>query len=192
MFFFLLTGCKENVFQGVVSYDMDYVDKTKKMNDSLISRYIGKSQIYFFKENKYKSVMTGILEPTVIYSGKETLYSTIKGSSKIEYVNVSERSEKLLSVVIKEKQEVILGYECDVLKITTNDGVIAVYFSDNLKINEESYQSHKKGFWDVLFKKTKGAIPLKWVTNTSGLKLTIKANKIEPKILNDSIFKRPK
>ncbi|MDB0601178.1 DUF4412 domain-containing protein [Tenacibaculum maritimum] len=190
--FLLIFGCQKKTFQGTILYDMDYIDKSGQMNENQVDKFIGKNQVYFFKNNKYKSVMNGMLQLTLIYTGKDTLYNTIKNSKNVKYINVSERNEKIVSSIIKKNQEIILGYECDVLELMTSDGKMEFYFNRNLKINKNFYKSHKKGFWDFLLEKTDGALPLKWITNTSGLKLIIKAKKIEHKVLKDSIFQLPK
>lgn len=184
--------CQKKYFHGVITYDMDYIDKTGQMSKEEAKQYIGNEQKYFYKKNKYKSVMNGLLNVTQFYTGKDTLYSTVNGSNSIVYINTKYQKEKVISWRIEESQFTVLGYQCKVLEVKTSDGIMKYFFNPAVKVNKELFRNHKKGFWFFCFDKTEGALPLKWIIDSSELKLMIKAKKIETKELEDSVFKLPK
>jgi hypothetical protein len=189
MFFF---SCQNSYFEGTISYNMEYIDETGGMNKENAKKYMGDKQVYFFKRNKYKSVMNGVLNTTLFYTGKDTLYNKIKGIKELMYINTMAQEEKIISFEIKKNQTTILGYNCDVLDVITTDGTMKYYFNNSIKINSDLFKRHEVGFWRFCLDKTEGALPIKWEVNTSGLKLTTIASEIEQKKLKDSIFQLPK
>jgi len=192
VFFTLENNLQKNYFEGIISYSVEALDKSKKMTKDESIQYIGDKQIYFIKENKYKTVMNGLLKITQFYTGKDTLYNTMQGSNALVYISVLKQNERVISFDIKKNQSTILGLKCDVLSIKTNDSSMKYYFNKDIKVNKELYKNHKTGLWYFCLNKTDGALPLKWVTDSTDSKLTIEAEKIDLKKLNDSIFKTPK
>lgn len=183
---------QKNLFQGIIIYDMDYSDKTGQMDEVQSEQYLGNEQKYFIRESQYKSVMNGLLNVTQLYTGKDTLYSTIKGTDTILYIDTKFQKEKVISSIIKKNQLSVLGYNCNSLELTTSDGIIKYYFNEALRIDKDLYVNHKKGFWYFCLDKTNGALPIKCVTETSDFKLIITAKKIDIKDLDDSDFELPK
>ena len=135
--------------------------------------------------------MNGLLEVTQFYTGRDTLYSTMKGVNAIMYEDAKYEKEKVVSSAVRKNVLTILGYSCDVLEIKTNDGIMKYYFNQSVKVDKSLYKNHKKGLWYFCLDKTNGALPLKWITETSDLKLSIKAKEINSKILDNTIFKLP-
>lgn len=183
---------QKNLFQGIIIYSMDYSDKTGQMDEIQSEKYLGNKQKYFIKEGQYKSVMNGLLNVTQLYTGKDTLYSTIKGTDTILYIDTKFQKEKVISSIIKKNQLSILGYNCNSLELETSDGIIKYYFNEALRIDKDLYINHKKGFWFFCLDKTNGALPIRCVTETSDFKLTITAKEIVIKDLDDSEFELPK
>jgi hypothetical protein len=192
MFSILIFSCQENYFEGVVSYEMEYIDETGSMNHDEAKKYMGDKQVYFFKKNKYKSVMNGLLNLTLFYTGKDTLYNKIKGNNELLYLITTSQEEEVLSFEFKKSPTKVLGYDCDVLSVITTDGTMNYYFNKSLRLDKDLFVNHEIGFWSFCLDKTNGALPLKWEINTSGLILNISANEVENIELNDSIFQQPK
>lgn len=192
LFSILQDSSKEKYFQGVITYNMDYTDKTGEMSKEESKQYIGNEQKYFIRGSKYKSVMNGLLKLTQFYTGNDTLYSTMKGVKAVMYIDTKKQEEKIVSSIIKKKEMLILGYDCNVLEVETTGGTMKYYFNESLKVDKDLYKNHKKGFWYYCLNKTEGALPLRWETDTSELKLMIEAKKVDYRILGSSVFQIPK
>jgi len=102
VFFTLENNLQKNYFEGIISYSVEALDKSKKMTKDESIQYIGDKQIYFIKENKYKTVMNGLLKITQFYTGKDTLYNTMQGSNALVYISVLKQNERVISFDIKK------------------------------------------------------------------------------------------
>lgn len=183
---------QENYFEGVITYDNLLIDKTGKMNPNQTKKYIGDKQVYYIDKGKYKSVLNGLLEITQYYTGKDTVYTKMKNVNTLMYTNTKENKEKIISSSIEKDITKINKFNCHVLKIRTSEGYVNYYFNDSIKIDYKLFEGHRYGLWYYCLKKTNGALPLKWVTVNSQIDLTITANEILRKELDEQIFNLPK
>ena len=189
---FVNTLMAQELFEGEILYKLNFHDKTGEMTDEESSQFMGSEQIYYIKDNKYKSVMNGMLGVTQFYTGKDSIYTRMGTSNNLMYTKTDKLKESILSV--KEKKSVlkVLGYECDLLEIKTNEGITMYYYNKSIKVNSEDYKNHKYGLWYYCLNKTGGALPLKLSTDVADIKLSIEAKDIKSKKLDLSMFEIPK
>lgn len=179
-------------FEGIITYDLKFQDKTGEMNDQEASQFMGNEQVYYIKGNKYKSLMNGMLKVTQYYTGKDTLYNQMIGINGLMYIDARANSEKVISFQIIKNQLNVAGYSCDLLEIKTNEGTTLYYYNQEIRVNPQDYKNHKYGLWYYCLEKTNGALPIKMITDVSDVKLSLEAKAIEIKNLEDAVFAIPK
>ncbi|WP_421806110.1 hypothetical protein [Flagellimonas sp.] len=193
--FLLILTCssaQESNFEGLIKYDLIFEDKTGQMTDDQVVQFMGDSQSYFIKKNKYKSIMNGMLEVTQYYTGNDTIYSEMNGIGSIMFLDTKNISEEVISYKIKEESSIISGYSCDLLEVKSNLGITLYYFNSSIKVNPEDFQNHHYGLWYYCLKKTKGALPIKMVRDIDKSKLIIELTELERKELASEMFEIPK
>ncbi|MCH2032050.1 MAG: DUF4412 domain-containing protein [Tenacibaculum sp.] len=179
-------------FEGVITYKLSFHDKTGEMSDEEAAQFMGSEQVYYIKGNKYKSVMNGMLSMSQYYTGKDSIYTRMATGNNLMYLKSDEQKEEVLSMKEKKSAAKIMGKNCDLLDITTNEGTTQYYFTSDFKVNSEDYKNHKYGLWYYCLDKANGSLPVKLIMDTEELKLTIEAVKVETKELDDAIFELPK
>ncbi|MEN1784639.1 MAG: DUF4412 domain-containing protein [Bacteroidota bacterium] len=179
-------------FEGTITYNIKFQDKTGKMTDAQAASFMGMEQTYYLKGNHYKSVMDGHLKMTQYYTGKDTLYSTMAGVNALIYIDAKQNKEKVISSNITKGQEVVAGYPCDVLEIKTDKSTTTYYFSPEIRTNPEGYANHNYGLWAYCLEQTKGALPLKTTITSAEMQLSMEAKTVAAGPLEDTIFELPK
>jgi hypothetical protein len=179
-------------FEGVITYDLDFRDKSGQMSDDEAKQYIGNTQTYSIKGKKYKTELNGLLKIQVFYPGTDTLFTKMNGVNELMYVEASKGDEKVLSYTIKKSITTIAGYSCNLLEVTSTTGSIKYYYSSKVKINASDFKNHKQGLWEFCLEKTNGALALKAIQDYKDSKVTMVAKTIEKKELDDVIFELPK
>ncbi|CAL2055715.1 DUF4412 domain-containing protein [Tenacibaculum sp. 190524A05c] len=179
-------------FEGVITYKLSYQDKTGEMSDEEAKEFMGSKQTYYIKGNKFKTEMNGMLKMSQYYTGKDSIYTKMGTSQFLMYIKTDEQKEKILSIEEKKSVTKIMGKDCDLLDIKTDEGTIQYYFTSDFKVNAEDYKNYKYGLWYYCLDKANGSLPVKLIMDTEELKLTIEAVKVENKELDDAIFELPK
>lgn len=190
--FFVNTITAQSNFEGIIKYKLSFQDKTGEMTDEESKQFMGSEQTYYIKGNKYKSVMNGMLSLSQYYTGKDSIYTRMATGNSLMYTKSDELKEKVLLVNEKKSVLKVMGKNCNLLEIKTNEGSVLYYYNSEYKVNAEDYKNHKYSLWYYCLDKAGGALPLKLVANTSDVKLSIEAIKLEQKDLEDFIFEIPK
>lgn len=186
--FLIAHGQNSNSFEGIIKYKLKFQDKTGEMSDEDGKMFMGDEQIYYIKENKYRSEMNGMMKMTQIYSGNDTLYSLMGGIDAVLFNLAIENPDSLISYKIEDSKEKIKGLKCKVLKIIADNGTVDYYFNPIIAIASDAYKNHKYGFWKLSLEVTNGALPLKLIADYGDVKIETVAKKITPQALNDNLF----
>lgn len=184
----LKIAAQNEYFEGTITYDLVYQDKTGEMTDEEAKQFMGNEQKYSIKGNKYISEMNGMLSVKQICAGNDTLYSMMGGINALMFIDTKENLDSLISYTITDTEETILGYDCKLLEIKSTEGLTRYYFSPKIVVNPEDYKNHEYGFWKFSLEVTGGALPLKSISDYEDLKLVTVAKSIELKALDDAIF----
>ncbi len=190
--FFISNAFCQKDFEGIIHYDLSFKDKTGEMTAEQSLQFMGTKQTYYIKGNKYKSEMNGLLKLTQYYTGRDTLYNKMEGFNGLLYIDSKSNSEKIISSKIEDNNDKIGNYDCKVLDIKTDKGIIKYYFNDKIKVNPDLYKEHNYGLWYFCLEETDGALPLKMLSDDKDGLLVITINDIINKKLSEEIFIIPK
>lgn len=194
LIFSLSTFCQD--FQGIVTYKFEIKNPMPdRILDSLfISRIGGKStmtQIYYYKDNKYKSVIKET-KTVQLYDPKTIrLYNYKVESDTATWSDGTKYIDKIVEIERIDEIENILGFDCQAIRIKSKMGETVFFFSNKYKLDAEKFKGHKYGFWEDYLKET-GALPLKFVMKTAFSYIISTAIDIREENLSDNIFELPK
>lgn len=192
----LSLNCYSQNFSGEIIYDFQIVPKVKsELVDSLITDSKGVKIHYLITDNFYKSTK---------YKNGKTIYSyTYDQVSKrmyddyanMEYITYRDsrksNTEYYGSEVFKDSIEVISGLRCFMVKYDAEYGKSISYYSDEVKVNYESFKDHNIGNWYESLKEVDGCISIKNITEYENYSAVRKAIDITSKELKPKDFELP-
>ncbi len=189
---FQFTSQAQENFEGIIKFKSEFVDKTGEVPKEQIKKLMGDENVFFLKEEKYKSEMNGLLNMKSFYNGSDTLFVKMYGTKSLMYELITKKEEeKVLSHEFTKITKKIAGIDCKLLIVKTNKGVHKYYYSDDVKIDPKYYKNHSLGLWNYFMKITKGGISIKHVSDLKDSYSSIEAVSIERKKLDEAIFNRP-
>lgn len=189
-------NCYSQNFSGEIIYDFQVVPKVKsEFVDSIIDLSKGVRFHYLITDSFYKSTK---------YQNGKTVYSyTYDNVSKRMYDNYADMEyityrdsrkanyEYYGSEVFKDSTEIISGLNCFMVKYEAEYGLSTSYYSDEVKVNYESFKDHKIGNWYEKLKEVGGSISIKNITEYDNYSEIRKAIDITKKELSPNDFDLP-
>lgn len=182
-------------FEGMITYEIEAINPMPdQMTDEEFSQAMNGNlksiQKYYYKDDKYKSVLestqaTFLYEPT-----KMRLYSYVIGNSKGSWIDVTKDVE-IQEIIKLEEPDTILGIPCQGIQIKSDLMVVTYYYSSDYKVEYEKFKGHKFGFWEAYLKETCG-LPLKSITIAPFVHMVSTAIDIKEMELEDAFFEVPK
>lgn len=178
-------------FEGEVVFALSYKIKSSKMSQEQAAKLLGTTQNYFIKQGNTKSVTNGIVQWQLYINKENKLYSKIKDSTVVYWVNAYLENEIILKHEIIKNADTILGYICDEVIITTKNKIYKNFYSSKLPIDPKLFKDDKMYVWYQYLLIAK-ALSLKTIIETPQLTAVSTAVKVKPMKLDDKIFELPK
>jgi hypothetical protein len=189
---FPLVGLTQN-FSGQIEYQIRIIPKSPQFNvDSLRSTKQGDIARYKITSNYYKS--------TYFKNNKETYSYTYDNISKRmydEYVDkpyITFRDSRNANFdykpgkIYKDSIVKILDMECFMVKYESNYGNSTTYYSNQVKVNYETFKDHQVGNWYNKLAQVDGCIAIKTITEFDDFYEIREAVKITPLNLSQEDF----
>ncbi|MEM6719626.1 MAG: hypothetical protein AAF611_09940 [Bacteroidota bacterium] len=196
LIFLILTipsTCLAQHFSGEITYKISIVPKTNELNvDSLKSISQGEITTYKITSNYYKS--------TYFKNNKETYSYTYDNISKRMYDTYVDRpyitfrdSRKANfdykpGKIYRDSIVKILGKDCFMVKYESSYGNSTTYYSDNIKVDYETFKGHQVGNWYNKLSEVDGCITMKTITELDTHYEIMEAVKITPMKLSQKDF----
>lgn len=178
-------------FEGRIIYDLEMIDKTGDLNAREMRSAFGEEQVYTIKGDHYKSEFSGIMKITQYYLGQDTLYNHFRGVSNLVWLDAASNPDTIIRYDKEENADLINGIMCHKLTIYSNEGKTEYFYNANyVPARPETFIRHEYGFWKFCVEQTH-SLPLKQVSDTRDLKVTITAQVIQPEIVDDQEFTLP-
>lgn len=135
-------------FEGKIVYQNTYKSKMPSVNDDQFKTMMGDRQEFYAKGPNYKSVMNGTMMKWQLYLAKDNrLYNKMAMQDALLYNEGSVYNDSIISYEINKGVTEILGYSCDELILTTQQGTQKFYYNPVTKIDAELFKAHKFGNW---------------------------------------------
>lgn len=180
------------IFEGKIVYENTYRSKTPNVTSQQLTAAMGARQEYFIKGGSYRSSFNGTYIEWMLYVNAENrLYSKIRNSDTLLWVDGSENPDAVLKVEINKGVIEILGYKCDEAILTTTNGVQKYYFNTKLGVDPLFDRWHKLGNWYDVIKATR-SIPLKMIIDQKEFTITSVATEVTSMKLSAKDFELPK
>ena len=180
----------ENYFEGQITYQLKYEPKTANLTKEQAKEFFGNEQVYTIKEDKYKSTMNGKMQMTQTYLGTDTIFMTTSQTKELLWIDATRSNDEILNTEIIKNVEVINGYNCDLLIITSKKGNLKYFYNSSFRINEHYFKNHVVGFWDICTKRT-NSIMLKSILDTESEYIEIVATDIQQRTVDEIEFTLP-
>lgn len=178
-------------FEGAITYDIKFKDKTGLISDEEMTRMMGGKHLYRIKGNKYKSeIKDGLLKLTALFLGNDTLYTHIRGTENLLWTATTEQIDSIISHEITENADTILGKSCHLLTVESKLGTTKYYYHADYAMTDSLYKNHKYGLWHFCLAQTQ-AMPLKQISDLKEEYMEMVATAIDTTAVNDSIFALP-
>ena len=188
---------KKKYFEGIITYNVETrILKESNYSDYLKERYGTSMKFYWGKNGNLLRKTYGNnfgLDYSLYVQEENTFYVKYKGIDTLYYYNALTQDNELLEIK-ESKSESILNQKCKKLelklksKINDKEFVSEYFYSKNPKINYKLYQNINDGFANIIYKKTKSPyLKLKMIFDK--IIITYTAQKIEEKVIDESIFK---
>ena len=191
-FAYQIYGQTTALFEGQIHYTFQYEDRTGAMSAAQTAQFMGTEQLYTIKGNRYRSEMNGQLNIIQVYPGNDTIYNLMKGVGALLYIDARIPSDSVLSYKIVKTDDVIAGFSCNLLEITSKEGNLQVWYSDQVRIDPIHFKEHEFGLWNKQMELAHGALPLKFISETKKFRISMTAQKIIPMEIDNSLFILPK
>ena len=178
-------------FEGKIVYTNSYVSKTKNLSAAELSKLFGARYEYYIKGANYKSVSDGNLEFMLYVPAENRVYMKLRDQESVTSIDAGANASKVLKKVINRKVEKILGFECDEVILTTEQGSTKYYFNAEFSVDKRLFEKHAFGNWYELVSVT-NSLPLKSIVETPQYIATSEAVEIKRIKLTTKDFVLPK
>ncbi len=177
-------------FEGIITYNFTYKDKTGYFSPKEIKRLFGDRQIYYYKLGKYRSRLNGKWEKSSFYLGGNKVSNTKKDIRAIMWVDAEAQPGEVLSYKITRHAKKIKRWNCDLLEVKTKEGTLYYYYHPRLSVEPDMYAMHHYRFLSYCISKT-GALPIKFIYESDLEYLEIVAQDVNEKPIEENVFKLP-
>lgn len=173
-------------FEGKIVYKVDFKDSSANFNFSAIDQE-------YFKDGNFKVVSTDSIYQWSLYINSENKYYTkLANSDTIRWTDGTLNHDSIISMHINKNVLKILGYDCDELIMTCNNGIKKYYYSSsNFKINAKQFIKYKSGNWTDFLLIT-NSLPLMQIEDGKNVHTKIVAIETAKIKLDETFFKLPK
>lgn len=178
-------------FEGIITFSISYESLPPEMADAV--SMLPQNQTFYIKNSKSKFVQKSSMSNTIVISDSEAKTSTIlmdamgqKYKMTIDtddLTNIENESTEDISIEYVEGTKTIAGYVCKkaVVKMEEFDEQAVFYYTEEiapLMLNGME-GLHLKG------------LPLEYIISMDGMKMVMKATKVEKTTIPDTIFDIP-
>ncbi len=189
--FLSLTLAQGQEFEGKIIYHSSFKSNLPNVTDQQLELMMGTRSEFFSKKGNYKTVTNGTLLLWQVFINKDNkIYSKMASSEALLWNDVTISTDEIIKAEINKNVVTILGYPCDELVLTRNNGVDKFYFNSALKVDPEHFVNHKLGSWNE-FTRRSNALPLKMILTQQQFIFESTATEILPMKLDDNIFVLP-
>ena len=169
-------------FSGKITYKFEYDNPTSQKLELQLRDVVRENAVYSINGLGYHSVSYTegeIYEEYVYDSASKRMLFSMGERPYYLYLQTDLQKFKVDKAhnIQSDEQEVILGYTA-YKAVNLHTGEIN-YFSKDLQIETDEYQSHYFSQWNKIMKETNGSIPLKSISKQNGVSIAKTATKIE-------------
>ena len=195
-FFFIAFSAYSQHFSGEIQYELSIIPKVENLDvDSLIQKKKGTLTKYLITDGYYKSTHYQNGEVSYSYTYDNVSKSMYDDAPDDEYITYrdSRKSyhEYFGSEIYRDSTEIVNGYECFMVKHESEFANSTTYYSDQIKVNFESFRDHAVGNWYNKLKEVDGCISLKSIYEYDTYYEVREAVKITPMKLKPADFSLP-
>lgn len=180
-------------FEGKVTYKTEIKNADPNLPDSIFNMmYAGGlelKQVYYYKDNKYKSVTEGqevrsiqIYDPVT-----NRMYVYTDGADMAFW----SEGNNIVTIMKLDLKEDIMGIPCSAVLIESSNSQMTLYYSTRFKVDVKRIK--EDNFWEKYLRETE-AIPLKYIIKGGPAKhyVVMTATEVKEEKLADDFFKLPK
>jgi hypothetical protein len=186
LIFFSCFFAKAQQFEGVITYKINCTNCTTAKDSNAVASMMGTQQLYYFKNDNYRSDMDGFLSSQMYTVTNNTIYSTTKAGKQFSQ-DAAICTDSVKSHLVTKNSKKIAGLLCHKLEVKGTQGTIVYYFHNSLAINATSFAKHCYGNWNIFTAITK-SLPLAYTISIGKLNIEVVCTNMERKALEDSIF----
>lgn len=181
-------------FEGMITYE---IEAKNPMPDQMTEEEFRQAmnnnlkfvQKYYYKEDKYKSILEETQSVFLYEPTQMRLYSYIIGKEEGTWIDVTKDVE-ILEIIKLEERDTILGIPCQGIQISSELMTATYFYSAAYKIDYEKFKGHKYGLWEAYLKETCG-LPLKSTAKSPYSHIVSTAIDIKEMELKDELFEVP-
>jgi hypothetical protein len=161
----VLFSAPAQYFSGELTYSIKIIPKKANLNvDSMLNLQPGTQSSYLIRDHYYKS--------TYYREGKQTYSYTYHDDTKRMYDDELEKdyitfrdsrkgnSSRIRSIIYKDSIKVIAGHPCFMVERIYESHISKTYYTQDLKIDPETFQGHQVGDWYNQIKEVNGSLSL--------------------------------
>jgi hypothetical protein len=182
--------CQPKDFEGIIDYKTQVSSKKPNISEQVVRGFLFMPEqiSVMIKEGNYRYIK-GLSESWYIRKDSR-VYLKFKGSDTLYYLNYSDDTSSVLSIIKSGFTKNISGFECQSISIFTSNKSQQYYYSPELYSNPDYHRENRLGRLDAYAKET-SAVWLSYTENTDTYILTQTASGVTPKKLDDSVFNLP-
>lgn len=188
-----IISCSNNkesdLFQGVITYENNFVPKTKNYSIEALQTIFGKKSTLFFKEGNYlQKYDQGVILEQIYNKEENKIYVKKNLADSLFWTDCAKNNDQIIDFKIEKKSEIILNTNCDKLIIHYKDKTITYFFNgENLKIDPNWFSNYKYANRYKIAQLMK-TLYYKCVIEYQDFIVTITATSIVEKELDDALF----
>ncbi|GAB5399279.1 MAG: hypothetical protein Aureis2KO_08640 [Aureisphaera sp.] len=169
LFFVLSVTTHAQYFSGEIEYETSIILKDTSLSlDSIWSLKNGSTSKYLISPNLYKSTYLDNGNVTYVYTYDDVskrMYDEVPDSPYITYRDSRKSNYEYYGSKINRDSIVeVLGRECFAVHYDSEYGKSTTFYSDEIKVDYESFKGHKVGNWYEKLKEVNGCITMKAIT----------------------------
>jgi hypothetical protein len=142
----LIAGCNptpinNNYFEGKITYEINYVPKTKNADTAFLNMLTpSKAEMYYKEGNFYEKFEGGLIREEYYRKNENKDYTLQDSNDTLYWIDCGKEGAGLQKTEVNPAKKKILGIMCDELVLHYNYKRVKFYFNpDTLKINPDWY-----------------------------------------------------
>lgn len=190
----LLTSFTSNneLFVGKILYKNSFADLNQKDITDKLAPYFGTEQHYYIDGKNYKAYDEKN-NWSQLYNSETNSYYSFDKDGTAKKVDGSTVTSKKYIVTKLAKKETIAGYDCQSVKIETDNATTFYFYCPTLKTDLKAFSKHNFGEWNKFLEVTEGALSLKFIMihHTKNFIWTSVASEVQKQDLTSKDFEFP-
>jgi hypothetical protein len=183
-------------FTGQISFIRRIIAKDNTVNvDSLMDGTLGDSSVYTLSGPYYKTTFFRKGKPTYTYTyhhAAHRFYHELPYNTYITYEDSRRKHDSLTSLTLhRDSITTILGYKCFVAHKVSENSTGKAWYSDQIRINPETFKGHNAADWYKELKLTNGCFNLKSVSEHGNYIEVFEAVRVIRKKIDEKFFQLP-